>query len=57
MTDVMDPAVLAVRPQPLGAFPLPVGYLLIPASPETEEARLALLEGRVPAQWPQGCST
>lgn len=52
MTDVMDPAVLAVRPQPLGAFPLPVGYLLIPASPETEEARLALLEGRVPAQWP-----
>ena len=38
----MDTAVLAVRPQPLGAFPLPLGYLLIPASPETEAARLAL---------------
>lgn len=51
VTDVMDPAVLAVRPQPLGAFPLPVGYLLIPASPETEGARLALLAGQMP-EWP-----
>ena len=51
MTDLMDPAVLAVRPQPLGAFPLPLGYLLIPASADTEEARLALLAGRLP-QWP-----
>ena len=47
----MDTAVLAVRPQPLGAFPLPLGYLLIPASPETEAVRLALLAGQVP-QWP-----
>lgn len=47
----METAVLAVRPQPLGAFPLPLGYLLIPASPETEAARLALLAGQVP-QWP-----
>ncbi len=51
MTDLLDPTVLAVRPQPLGAFPLPVGYLLVPASPDTEEARLALLAGRIP-QWP-----
>lgn len=51
MTDVLDPAVLAVRPQPLGAFPLPLGYLLIPASPDTEDARLALLAGRLP-EWP-----
>ena len=51
MTDLLDPAVLAVRPQPLGAFPLPLGYLLIPASPDTEEARQALLAGRLP-QWP-----
>ena len=51
MTDLLDPAVLAVRPQPLGAFPLPLGYLLIPASPETEEARLALLAGQLPV-WP-----
>lgn len=47
-----DPAVLAVRPQPVGAFPLPLGYLLIPASPETEDARLALLAGQTP-QWPE----
>ena len=46
-----DPAVLAVRPQPLGAFPLPLGYLLIPASPDTEDARLSLLCGRLP-DWP-----
>lgn len=47
----MSDEALAVRPQPLGAFPLPLGYLLIPASPETEAARLALLDGRIP-QWP-----
>ncbi len=56
MTDadptVPDPGGLAVRPQPLGAFPLPLGYLLIPASPDTEDARLALLAGRVP-DWPE----
>jgi len=46
-----DTAVLAVRPQPLGAFPLPLGYMLIPASPGTEDARLALLAGRIP-RWP-----
>ena len=51
MTDVLDPAVLAVRPQPLGAFPLPLGYLLVPASPDTEDARMALLSGRLP-DWP-----
>ncbi len=51
-SDLVDTAVLAVRPQPLGAFPLPLGYLLIPASPETEEARAALLAGHVPA-WPE----
>ncbi|MGI9124166.1 MAG: hypothetical protein ACR2JM_05380 [Mycobacterium sp.] len=51
MNDLLDPAVLAVRPQPLGAFPLPVGYLLVPASPDTETARLALLAGEIP-EWP-----
>jgi len=51
VTDVLDPAVLAVRPQPLGAFPLPLGYLLIPALPDTEDARVALLSGRLP-DWP-----
>jgi tetratricopeptide (TPR) repeat protein len=43
---------VAVRPQPLGAFPLPAGYLLVPAGEDTEDARLALLAGRVPAAWP-----
>ena len=51
MNDVLDPAVLAVRPQPLGAFPLPLGYLLIPAAADTEDARVALLSGRLP-DWP-----
>lgn len=46
-----DPAVLAARPQPLGAFSLPLGYMLIPASPDTEDARAALLAGRLP-EWP-----
>ncbi|MFM9032757.1 MAG: hypothetical protein ACKOQ4_00430 [Mycobacterium sp.] len=50
MTDV-EAAVLAVRPQPLGAFPLPLGYLLVPAEPDTEPARLALLSGSIP-DWP-----
>lgn len=46
-----DTAALAARPQPLGAFPLPLGYLLIPASPATEDARQALLAGQLP-DWP-----
>lgn len=44
--------VLAARPQPLGAFPLPLGYLLVPAGPDTEEARAAMLAGQVP-EWPE----
>lgn len=51
MNDLLDPTVLAVRPQPLGAFPLPVAYLLVPASADTEAARRALLAGQVP-EWP-----
>lgn len=45
--------VIAVRPQPLGAFPLPAGYLLVPAGADTEDARLALLAGRLPSPWPE----
>lgn len=41
-----------VRPQPLGAFGLPLGYLLIPAGDDTEAARRALLAGCVPQHWP-----
>ncbi|WP_233151368.1 hypothetical protein [Mycobacterium lehmannii] len=43
---------LAVRPQPVGAFPLPVGYMLIPAGDDTEDARAAMLAGRLPTRWP-----
>ncbi|WP_264072138.1 hypothetical protein [Mycolicibacterium komossense] len=50
--DLTEPGVLARRPQPLGAFPLPLGYLLIPAGAETEAAREALLTGNAPAVWP-----
>jgi len=42
----------AKRPQPLGIFGLPLGYLLIPAGPDTDEARTALLDGRLPDVWP-----
>ncbi|BBY65981.1 tetratricopeptide repeat protein [Mycolicibacterium helvum] len=52
-TDLVVGDVLAVRPQPLGTFALPLGYMLIPASPETEEARAALLAGNCP-RWPAG---
>jgi len=44
---------VAVRPQPLGAFPLPAGYLLVPAGEDTEAARSALLAGRLPDPWPE----
>lgn len=39
------------RPQPLGAFPLPAGLLLV-AGPGTDEARESLLNGRLPTEWP-----
>lgn len=41
------------RPQPLGIFPLPAGYLLIPAG--HGEVRAALLAGRRPDSWPAEC--
>ena len=43
---------LPVRPLPIGAFGLPFGFLLLPPGPDTEPARLALLAGRLPEQWP-----
>ncbi|MGB3483734.1 MAG: hypothetical protein WBB07_16165 [Mycobacterium sp.] len=53
MTALPDSDVaVAVRPQPLGAFPLPLGYLLIPAGDDTEDVRNALLAGNTPGQWP-----
>lgn len=46
---VADPV---ARPQPLGAFGLPLGYLLIPAGQDTDAARVALVAGRLPDSWP-----
>ncbi len=40
------------RPQPLGVFPLPAGYLLVPADPACDGARLDLVAGRRPASFP-----
>lgn len=40
------------RPQPLGAFPLPQGMLLIDG-PEHESIREQLLVGKLPARWPE----
>lgn len=47
-------AALVARPQPVGVFPLPAGYLLVPGGPEHDEARTALVAGRVPAEFPAG---
>lgn len=57
-TERTGPAAVALRPQPLGTFPLPLGYMLIPAvsdtGADTEEVRAALLSGNAPQQWPPG---
>lgn len=40
------------RPQPVGVFPLPAGYLLIDDRPEHDEARAALVAGNRPTSMP-----
>lgn len=40
---------IVARPQPVGVFALPAGYLLIPSDPSLEAARTELVAGRVPA--------
>ena len=42
----------APRPQPVGLFPLPLGYMLIPAGKDADTVREAMLAGRLPEQWP-----
>lgn len=44
--------IIKLRPQPLGIFPLPVGYLLLPDSAESLTLQPLLLQGRYPHQWP-----
>ncbi|WP_322490227.1 hypothetical protein [Chloroflexus sp.] len=45
---------LIVRPQPLGIFSLPAGYLVLPPSNDLAAgpALAALLRGEIPAEWP-----
>jgi tetratricopeptide (TPR) repeat protein len=47
-------AITIDRPQPLGAFPLPAGYLLVAGTddPEVGTALAELAAGRQPAVWP-----
>jgi tetratricopeptide (TPR) repeat protein len=52
MADTSAAATTPARPLPIGAFELPFGFLLLPAGPDTELVRQALLAGRLPAQWP-----
>lgn len=40
------------HPQPLGAFGVPAGFLLIRADDGTSEARSELVAGRLPRAWP-----
>ena len=40
------------RPQAVGVFPLPAGYLLIGCGPDHDAARLALVAGRLPESFP-----
>lgn len=45
---------LLLRPQPVGVFPLPAGYLLIPGGEANDAARADLVAGRRPAPFPPG---
>ena len=51
-SDERHSTALVPRPQPLGVFPLPAGYLLIGDGPGHEVARTELVQGRRPAQLP-----
>lgn len=51
-TTSVSAAGMPLRPQPLGIFPLPLGYMLIPAGTDTEAARNEMLAGRLPETWP-----
>ncbi len=43
-----------LRPQPIGIYPLPAGYLVLPNVPGAESVRGTLLQGRLPTDWPTG---
>lgn len=47
-----DIATRHARPQPVGVFPLPAGFLLVPGGDDTAELRRTLAAGRQPDAWP-----
>lgn len=51
-TGATAPGTLVARPQPIGVFALPAGYLLIPADPSLDAARAELVAGRIPSEIP-----
>ncbi len=51
-TAVTDTAACCARPQPVGVFPLPAGFLLVPGGDDTAELRRTLAAGRHPDTWP-----
>ncbi|MEM9042713.1 MAG: hypothetical protein AAGD33_22745 [Actinomycetota bacterium] len=46
-----DTAIVA-RPQPIGVFELPAGYLLVPDGPSHDDVRETLVAGRLPDSFP-----
>jgi len=50
--DISDAIRQVPRPQPLGLFPLPLGFMLIPAQEQADAVRETMLAGRLPANWP-----
>jgi tetratricopeptide (TPR) repeat protein len=51
-TSILSVTSTITRPQPVGVFPLPAGYLLIGADPANDDARAALTAGRRPTEFP-----
>ena len=52
MADTTPPGRAPARPLPIGAFPLPFGYLLLPDDAPSRLVRDDLLAGRLPGRWP-----
>jgi tetratricopeptide (TPR) repeat protein len=43
---------ITLRPQPLGIFPLPASYLVLPEAPDAEAALASLMRGHIPTELP-----
>lgn len=52
MAETTSPGGTPARPLPIGAFPLPFGYLLLPGDAASRPVRDYLLAGRLPSRWP-----